>query len=322
MIANASEKQYGGCIVGQGLLRYYGRTVADEFSFFTWRYPVAGYHCVDANVVSVFEADFKDNGARVLTDGVPFGRKVEVEEYNPLLMYTGLFRTFALETTPTEDAIVKFANTYGRLGLPTISISASPPGESRSVVCLAEKISDWQKHIEELRDYVDLWDTVQKGDTVRLSRRILWSRGRKSLRFLPRGLSRRKVIDVPISRLQPEQLERVTGDDRSIAALLVLQRFVNTRLEELGANGRLLWDERWRRLALHLVPRDLIGCIWLQFAKAIEGDKQYNLCARCRMWYEVGFNRKARRDKRFCSQSCKSAWHRLQSDRGRRVSRG
>ena len=44
------------------------------------------------------------------------------------------------------------------------------------------------------------------------------------------------------------------------------------------------------RLEIKIGPEHLLGCLWLQFARAVEGDKEYRRCmARaCNNWMEIG----------------------------------
>ena len=34
--------------------------------------------------------------------------------------------------------------------------------------------------------------------------------------------------------------------------------------------------------------RTLLGCMWLQFARAIGGEKSYRICQNCKRWFEIG----------------------------------
>ena len=58
----------------------------------------------------------------------------------------------------------------------------------------------------------------------------------------------------------------------------------------------MLEIQRARNLLFTSVPKNLIGCLWLQFAKALEG-KDYRQCENCKLWFEIGGSRGARADK-------------------------
>jgi hypothetical protein len=42
------------------------------------------------------------------------------------------------------------------------------------------------------------------------------------------------------------------------------------------------------RLSPKPAARTLLGCMWLQFARAIGGDKSYRVCQNCKRWFEIG----------------------------------
>lgn len=53
------------------------------------------------------------------------------------------------------------------------------------------------------------------------------------------------------------------------------------KLAEHRVNVRLLWDLKFERLGLAMVPTDLICFLWLQFAKVIEGGTAHRQCEDC-----------------------------------------
>ena len=44
--------------------------------------------------------------------------------------------------------------------------------------------------------------------------------------------------------------------------------------------------------------------MWLQFANAIEGDRDYAQCVECASWFEIAPG-SGRPDKRYCSDACR-----------------
>jgi Family of unknown function (DUF6076) len=79
---------------------------------------------------------------------------------------------------------------------------------------------------------------------------------------------------------------------------------VNAKLAQHRVNVKLLWDAKFEHLGLAMVPEDLVGFLWLQFAKAIEGGKAYRRCEDCGQWFGFG-GQSARKDKRFCTATCR-----------------
>jgi hypothetical protein len=115
--------------------------------------------------------------------------------------------------------------------------------------------------------------------------------------------------------VRPDVFTRVRASGNLVEpAYCYLQSVLNKKLDQHRVTGRLLWDSTGKGLTVHIVPETLIGCLWLQFAKAIEG-KDYRQCENCKLWFECGGTRGARSDKRFCSPTCKAALHRKEHDR-------
>jgi len=91
-----------------------------------------------------------------------------------------------------------------------------------------------------------------------------------------------------------------------------VQKSVNLRIgEHVGPAARLLWDRPSERLVLRLVPRTLLGAMWLQVARAIDAGTQYVGCAACHRFVALHPDRLLgrRSDARYCSSACKQrAW--------------
>jgi hypothetical protein len=89
------------------------------------------------------------------------------------------------------------------------------------------------------------------------------------------------------------------------AAKFYLQRIVNEQLQP-HTSVQLLMD-RGGRLRRRSVPRDLLGCFWLQLARAIDGERDYRQCP-CGLWFELGPT--SRPDRLFHSNACRQAHYR------------
>jgi len=99
---------------------------------------------------------------------------------------------------------------------------------------------------------------------------------------------------------------------RSDADRRSVQKLVNLRVsEDVGAGARLLWDRSSERLVLRLVPRTLLGALWLQIAQAIDAGTQYVRCATCYRFVVLHPDRALgrRSNTRYCSSACRQrAW--------------
>jgi hypothetical protein len=118
-----------------------------------------------------------------------------------------------------------------------------------------------------------------------------------------------------------EQESAIGGEgDVLVRARRHLRDRINSKLSTYTSPALFLGSEL-RRFSIHLSPSGLSGCLWLQFALAVEGDKSYQQCGECRTWFEVGGNRTARSDKKFCTPTCKANHHRKAKEEIRRLHR-
>ncbi len=287
----------------------------DQLLTFVWPVPAAGYRWEDTAPVS----DVSQRG-RFLTDGVPIGQLQDLTYYAPLQSEPALFKTFA-NLEPTEDGILEFANKYGDLGAATETIIL---GNSLG---RGERIDLWTREVEAMREAVNLREAAMRGDLAYLRTRIVWDEDGKRVRYQAPGGRGGSVIamktDLP-DRFNTRMGNLIPGDP-VLPALLYVQEQVNERLAAHAA-ARLLWGDRWLRgkrkswFHLHVVPKNLLGAMWLQLAAAVEGKREYRQCAApgCNRWFELKPDTN-RPDKIYCSDACKSrAWRAREKDRRER----
>ena len=70
--------------------------------------------------------------------------------------------------------------------------------------------------------------------------------------------------------------------------------------------------ERAQRPKLELVPDTLAGVMWLQFAGELTNGTSFKRCLWCPTWFPIGPGSPHRESRKFCSDACKTAWHRNQ----------
>jgi len=98
------------------------------------------------------------------------------------------------------------------------------------------------------------------------------------------------------------------------------RRTESLRMGSLAAKSEVQADAD--RLSPKPEVRTLLGCMWLQFARAIGGDKSYRACENCKRWFEIGGGTLGgRSDKRYCCGTCKAAAHAKKRVRARRLYR-
>ena len=63
---------------------------------------------------------------------------------------------------------------------------------------------------------------------------------------------------------------------------------------------------------LHIVPRDLLAGMWLQFGQAVSANMQLKKCLQCPTWFAYGTGTGRRKSGLYCSDRCRKAAHREQ----------
>jgi hypothetical protein len=216
---------------------------------------------------------------------------------------------------PTPDAVLAFANSYGRLGI--AGPWRPPPGATEPRI-YGESLVDWYAEIEALREQVDVWDLVRHRDLQELARRVRWRDN------LPPPGEERLVTVYPGSYPVDPRSERLGGERDAFdpadiigPALASIQVNVNQHLSDRVA-PRLLSIPRLGEMRVFLVPNDLLGALWLQFALALAGEKDHQQCARCGTWFEISPER-SRPDRVFCSTACRSKAYRRRKELAREL---
>jgi hypothetical protein len=285
-------------------LAYYIRYVASTLHYFTQPIPKAGFMWRD-----VVETTLNSAGKYLVSDGPMVSRA-----YNQATD-SGVFRNFA-DTKLTEDGILDFANRHGRLGAVAVPIPAGEGDRPGSrIMATGEALADWQREISQLRAVWEIWSAV----TCRAADRL-----GKSIRWEPLGLK----FDHPTLGAwwiagadEPERMALFVTGDLIAPGRAVVHRFINAKLRKLGVTALLVpKDQGFSKLEMRLVPQDLLGCIWLTFASAVDGGRQYNQCQDCRCWFEVT-RHVARKDKAFCGGTCRASSHRKRVAEARRLFR-
>jgi hypothetical protein len=255
-------------------------------------------------------------------------------ECNPLaLQHSALFRVFA-DVSHTPEAILEFANAWGMLGVskPASSTQVSPvnaPDVS------GETFEDWIGRIAAMRRAVDLYDMVRDGDEVALRRHFKMGVSPGGTEFggterwfydshpdepqpnnpskFFRGLGRRQAsvyLDAGVPRkdwLNPAWPARV-----------LLGRLVNDVTGERTAS-RLCIDPADLRQKFRCVPKDLLGALWVQLARAVDGNLLHRKCKGCGRWFEVSQEAGRRSQSVFCSDACKSLDYRHNREEAARL---
>lgn len=225
----------------------------------------------------------------------PFDRYEQM--YRPLEERTGLFREFA-ELKPTEAQILAFANRYGQLGQVTDLKHDSRFGPIR---VRGEMLEDWKREIRTIKSTVTLWDAINDGNKNELAR----FKSLFDLPQLPFAVRRRLYLDKA---------------DPLMAALGAIQRDADARLGEHVA-ARLVFSGDSPRLRICLLPQNLLGALWLQFAASVDALKNFLKCVQCGASFEISRDPSTgkRTDARFCRARCRVNHYRDRIERARRL---
>jgi len=240
--------------------------------------------------------------------------------YSPLRMFPALFRTFSDVPVNDREAILAFANNYGRLGLSDAFFNVPHPTEpGRQVSAAAETHRDWAGAIDALKDAVRLWDRLNQDDGRGLEKYIRWNPGEVEPDGRPKVIPNwgfdshpelpRDQVPFPSRRfvaLPREDLERMElPNDIRAAAQLIIQKWINAQLDG-NAAPRLLYHTDRGKMVLQIVPSSLLAGMWLQFAQAVAANKVYRSCRECGNWFEVPLTDGRSERRVFCSDPCKS----------------
>lgn len=231
------------------------------------------------------------------------------QNYDPLLDVGALFKTFA-NVDPSEAGIAIFASKYGQLGgdiaktcyvwhqlLPPLldtELSALPfsiDGKYPYYRFFGETLRGWRSEIKVMKRAVALWEHLKAGKKrpVRFHLENEW--GTEAVACLRQDEIIIKGHELLRDDINKHLLKRISPEVQ-----------LGHSKEDLG---------------LKIVPDSLIGAIWLQFALAVDGDKEYRLCDVCKeKWFELrpGKNRK---DREYCSDACRLRAYRERKNEAR-----
>jgi hypothetical protein len=285
---------------------------------FQWPVPAGGYRWVDMRLPEGVRDE------RVLVPGV-VGGLAGGKTYGPL-NHPGLFRDFA-DCPATEEAFLAFANKYGALEMPGEMWSPDLSGAPGEPFWL------WMDAHSRLRQAITLWDVLERGDRdtlARLIRREKDGSGQEIIVYdplpdLPRVMMPRDGTARQFEAIAPEsamegggyrELMRFAAGDLLFPARLFLTRVI-TRQLRARVLAELVYDFREGRPVLRLVPRTLLGCLWLQLAEAINSHRLFRQCAQCGGWFVI--EGRQRKDARFCGTPCRLRAYRGRQERARQL---
>jgi hypothetical protein len=228
--------------------------------------------------------------------------------YQPMIEYPGLFREFAgLEG---KQAILEFATRYGVLfNRYSLNDSIAEKGTYRSVgASSGTALKVWEREIEDMRILVDLWDTINNNRIVDLKQVVYWIDRQAEYRV---RTPKRNTINESLTL--PGVPHRFREGDLLLPARYALQREINKRLSnevsesdvyKIACVPCVVWNADGSQ-TLTIMPPNLLGAMWLQFAQFASGAYQLKRCPGCERYFQAGKGARRRADAVTCSDACR-----------------
>jgi hypothetical protein len=285
----------------------------------------------------------------VLSTGLSEGLSDE-DQYIPP---SNLFLAFA-DTPLHPEGIKSFADRFGmlrsgekclRIGEELRPIVAGRRKESVTRAWLTgETCSHWCASILRMKRALMLWSDLleaDRGEPSKLEAHIRWdgdtfvcydTHPNEPIPKWARQMARppspeqdtERVLIVIASETRFREANRLFRPGEKLGpARYCLQRMVNERLRAFAV-PELVWrGGNSRDLSLHIVPDQLLGTMWVQFAEAVHGGHQFRRCVACDKWIVVSRDSVGSRSSRLtCSNACRMRVYNGRKADARRLRRG
>jgi hypothetical protein len=278
-----------------------------DITEFIWRVPFGGHRWIKSAVhkkkdkyagsLLLDAANEKGPSQWVLTDWLGDGSPSAYEMYRPLERETGLYKRFLEIDSSDRGSILEFADEYGSLGVNALAARPATLDDANRNCVFVETWETWKEEIENMRRTVTHWKMVESKDSNGLSRYFTEN---------ARGTWLYKSDAGGFQRVQEPVQGLFAPGNVLIPAGFLVQDWVNQQLRQ-STYPQVLYDvERGSRI-LQIVPRSLLGAMWLQFAQTIDGKRSHKPCKECSTWFEVSTEDTGKRvNREFCSDPCKS----------------
>jgi hypothetical protein len=178
----------------------------------------------------------------------------------------------------------------------------------------------WRGHRQMLAFAVRLWDAINEGKADELigtdllvkpydslvepgkpaPKYMVWTRTASAQHDL--GLTTPKTFD--------EQFEPATPLMKASLPEMAARAALANLISEMCATVRVVMRVTSAQpdgLRLTFEVRSLIAAMWLQFALAVDGQREYRPCPVCGDWWDAT---EARSDRKTCSDRCRKRMHR------------
>jgi hypothetical protein len=299
------KESYGSRMAGMSLAHPY----SEPASRFRWAPPRQGYCWITIPRRGRYLAEAAPGRSRTQTRPASVVGPLESRD---------LFRLFG-SLKPTEREILRFANQHGWLGVgdeipllhhPRVMgrerLSAKP---SNRLVRLGggEMLEVWRPEILAMRDAVTVWTAVTKKDVKSLRQWLkIEEKDGQTRAWYERDSHRwRLIFDTSQEATSPGLSRLVRRGDWIQLARFLVQKLVDERLRAHVAY-RMVYHADTEQMRAHPIPRNLLGALWFQLARTVEGLLGYQPCKRpgCPEWFEARRGR-GKFPRQCCSTSCR-----------------
>jgi hypothetical protein len=261
---------------------------------FRWLVSLAGYRIERVRYSTQLRGPQLEGA--VLGDMIPAGAETATE-FAPM-QEPALFEQFASIPPSVGDGAVAFANRYGLLGCR--SVTHLPPGKKTGPT-FSELLDDWEREAAEMRRALDLWHWIEADDRRALKSVIRFDHNHIGYYQLSPTHLRHSAL--------PNSLPIYPGDV-AMAGRFFVQRWANEKLKDHAA-AFLVRLHATQEIVFRIRPKNLLGCIWLQFARVIAGELRYMICKVCQRRLPISSEESGvRADREFCSAACRQKDHR------------
>lgn len=288
---------------------------------FRWQCPVGGFEWIDAKAIPKIQQTKRSDEAETRFLSPRPMQEPVYREYNPLAKEPLLFRKF-VGTEPTEEGFLKFANSYGDLGVGLlITREVKVDGEHAKRTGdfhLYDPLYRWHSAHISMRAIVDVLTAIQARDATALR---AWFRLADGAAQYTRteGGNTVALSWVTIAKEHRAYLwdwaSAATTEDESILRIAQgwaqseINKAVSSDDGETTSTVRIVFDIDTEKMAMRVCPTSLLAAMWLQCARVLTLNPTFKACEHCGKWFELSPDAK-RRQAKYCDSRCKVAAYR------------
>jgi hypothetical protein len=247
-----------------------------ELELFYWSYPEAGFEWVDA----IPMPGLQDSDRALVEHEKRFLAERKADQpryirYNPLVVEPLLFRKF-IETEPTEEGFLAFANQYGDLGVGVLVGRKTDDKTVRGGLRGHDPFFRWFAAHHRMRGLVEVLTAIQQADAVTLRQWFQIVEG--GARYVrDDGVAKEwSWITIPQHHLRDYLWDwAMAAPNEDEAIIRIAQGWAQGKLNEAVSGDdspstvRVVFDRDTPKMSLRVCPSNLLAALWLQCARVL-----------------------------------------------------